>query len=106
MFELNEDLLGQFEEVSFYVTARDVRGNTFAALGSAAEPLTIPLEGSRRGSGSQWYRRWWVWTIVGSVVVGLTLGLSLGLTADQWSGDPCLASIGRECDATVAVGGE
>ena len=38
----------------------------------AATPRPVALEARDSGGGGLWYRRWWVWTLVGAVVVGAT----------------------------------
>lgn len=55
--------------------------------------LTVELEPLRR----EWYRQWWVWTIVGVVVAGTTAGIVAG-TASQPDG--------AEFTITVNRGGE
>ena len=89
--------------VEFYLAARDPDGRVTALAGSPREPISIPLVAAAR-EGSPWYRRWWVWTVVGVAVAGVAVGLSLGLALPAGQSDPCERALGQPCDATVTFG--
>ncbi|MBI5482304.1 MAG: hypothetical protein HY906_25845, partial [Deltaproteobacteria bacterium] len=67
--------------IEYYVTALDQLESELAALGSPQEPFVFMVApphvdggGGVRDTGgpaaSRWYRKWWVWTIVGAVAAG------------------------------------
>jgi len=56
----------------------------------AASPTEIarpaPAEPPAPPPGQRWYKRWWVWTIVGVAVAGTAVGLGVGLTRGNGAG--------------------
>lgn len=90
------------DSLELFLTAHDEWGNTVVSLGSADEPLRIPL-GEEASSAERpppqraWYQQWWFWTIVGAAVVGLAVGIPVGLTTSD-SGGGCEDALGAACD--------
>lgn len=101
------------DELEIYLALNDEYGNAVITVGSPDDPLRVPLQDTEPveqaetiepavpttappASGPPWYRRWWVWTLVGLVVAGLSVGLPLGLLdLDQ---DICDRNLGSSCD--------
>lgn len=54
--------------LEYYIEASDEAGNTTVFRGFEFSPLTIVVA-SESSSGKPWYKKWWVWTIVGGVIV-------------------------------------
>jgi len=73
--------------VEYYVAALDRLDNELATLGAPTEPFVLAVApgpgevglGASAGAstGSPWYRRWWVWAIVGGVAAGGAAGAYL-----------------------------
>jgi len=77
---------GQAETLQLYLVIRDVQGNEVLELGDAAHPREIPLSYVRP---EPWYRKWWVWAMVGTVVAvgtGTTTYLLLRSSPEQVKG--------------------
>jgi hypothetical protein len=53
--------------VEYYIEASDKAGNTAAFRGFSFSPLTIQVVPVTMHAKA-WYKKWWVWTIVGGVV--------------------------------------
>ena len=98
--------------VSVSMTVFDGHGNLLASIGSADEPLTVPIvepppapavagemnpgeETSSAPHRRPWYQRWWFWTIVGAVVVGTAVSLSVGVATAGT--DSCEEALGGPC---------
>lgn len=113
------------ESVEYYIATLDNNYNEIATHGSAAAPHQITLEGAaapRPGVGvgvgpvaaiplhgvqheqavqdhptpSPWYKRWWVWTVVGVVVTAtaVTIGAAAGSASDTVDAPVTLVSGG------------
>ncbi|MEO1336792.1 MAG: hypothetical protein AAFV29_14190, partial [Myxococcota bacterium] len=54
--------------VEYYAEAYSYAGTLAARFGDPASVLTARL--SQRESDSRWYKKWWVWTLVGVAVAG------------------------------------
>ena len=109
------DLEG-LDTIEYFVAGRDQYGNIVTSAGAPSAPLRLalvdpapepepelavdePLEPLR--PRRRWFRRWWVWTIVGVAVAGAATGLALGLSDLEPS--PCSQSIGEACDYSARV---
>ncbi len=80
------------EPLEYYVEARAPSGHVLSSVGSAEDPHSItarvePTSADDLDNGRvsrPWYRRWWVWTLVGAVIVGGTAtGLAIGLQPEE-----------------------
>jgi hypothetical protein len=49
-------------------------------LGGPKRPFRLELAARARGVAAPWYRRWWVWTIVGAAVAGAGAGIAYAAT--------------------------
>ncbi len=54
--------------LEYYLSAHDEHGAELATLRDATTPLRLPIDPDRERP--HWYKKWWVWTIVGGVVAG------------------------------------
>jgi hypothetical protein len=54
--------------LEYYLSAHDARGAELATLRDATTPLRLPIDPDRERP--HWYKKWWVWTIVGVVAAG------------------------------------
>jgi tetratricopeptide (TPR) repeat protein len=62
-------------QLRYRVELLDRDGNVLLARGTAEAPFAVALESAvaeQPPAASPWYRRWWVWTIVGVVAAGAT----------------------------------
>jgi tetratricopeptide (TPR) repeat protein len=57
--------------IEYYVEARDLGGRVVGRAGGPEQPLSIEVRGGRALSPA-WYRRWWVWSLVGVSAAGAT----------------------------------
>jgi len=95
------------ERIQFFLSVHDEYGNVSARVGSEEEPLVVLVGEAERENDSRteggdrpWYRRWWVWTIVGAVVLGVAIGVPAGVAASA-SDDPCVQTLGGPCNVTI-----
>jgi hypothetical protein len=58
--------------LEYYVEGRDATGQSRARSGDPLRPLSVAVEAAevQTTTSTPWYRRWWVWTLVGAAVVG------------------------------------
>lgn len=102
--EVPLELLPRDEEsLELFLTAHDEWGNTVASVGSADDPLRVPLGdeavAERRSSTQRaWYQQWWFWTIVGAAVMGLAVGIPVGVRTTSDQGGSCEDALGAACD--------
>lgn len=66
--------------LELYLLAQDAKGNEVLMVGSADRPRHIPLAYKEPVA---WYKRWWVWTLVGGVAAAAT-----GIAVWQLSQEP------------------
>jgi len=64
--------------VEYWVRALNAQGSVLAESGTATLPFRLqvaaPAIAASQGAGAPastpWFKRWWVWTIVGAVAIG------------------------------------
>ena len=75
--------------LEYFIEVQGPAGTLLAIAGKRGAPLAVPFAGASGASGaaavqgSPWYKKWWVWTIVGVVAAGAVAGGIIFATSSQ-----------------------
>lgn len=92
-----DDVSGKALE--YFIEVQGPAGSLLAIAGKRDAPLAVPFaaagapEGAAVSQGSPWYKKWWVWTIVGVVVAGAVTGGILYATSSQTGSVPVTVTL-------------
>jgi tetratricopeptide (TPR) repeat protein len=66
--------------LEYYLEASDERGRVLGRIGSPERPIALEVRGAQAARDRLWYRRWWVWTLIGVGAGALVVGAAVGAT--------------------------
>ncbi|HEY2744367.1 MAG TPA: tetratricopeptide repeat protein [Polyangia bacterium] len=70
--------------LEYYVEARDDKGRVVARVASPERPIPLPVHGVPIVVGpTPWFKRWYVWAVVGAVVAGGAVAGAVAGTAEK-----------------------
>ncbi len=102
--------LGPGESLEFYVSALDQNDSELTSIGSPQEPILLSMPGLPTGlsltptpnpaltapiavSPKRWYKKWWVWTLIGVAVAGAATGIGVGVYYAEKPSNPPAFSV-------------